>query len=56
MNASWHRTHPMPKRAGLDQRVRWHLAHAKACACRPLPTSIRRALRAMRAASAEPGR
>jgi hypothetical protein len=21
----------------LEQRVRWHLAHAKACACRDIP-------------------
>jgi len=30
----------MPERATLDQRVRWHLEHAEACCCRPLPKSI----------------
>jgi hypothetical protein len=30
----------MPKRATLDQRIAWHLAHTKACSCRSLPASI----------------
>lgn len=34
MNASWHRAHPMPKNATLEQRVRWHVSHAPACGCR----------------------
>jgi hypothetical protein len=40
MNARWHAVHPMPPRATLDQRVTWHVAHAKACGCRPLPASV----------------
>jgi len=46
MNVTWHAKHPMPKRASLDQRIRWHLAHARACGCRPIPRSIAQALRA----------
>jgi hypothetical protein len=40
MNAAWHRTHRMPKNATVAQRVRWHLAHLKACDCRAMPASI----------------
>jgi hypothetical protein len=40
MNAAWHKTHRMPARATLDVRVRWHIAHAKACDCREMPASI----------------
>jgi hypothetical protein len=40
MNARWHAVHPMPPRATLDQRVTWHVAHAKACGCRPMPASV----------------
>jgi hypothetical protein len=34
----------MPKNATLAQRVAWHVAHQKACACRPLPASVAAAL------------
>jgi hypothetical protein len=30
----------MPKNATLAQRVRWHRAHAKHCACRPVPAPL----------------
>jgi hypothetical protein len=40
VEASWHATHPMPRPATLAQRVKWHVAHAKACGCRPVPASV----------------
>jgi len=40
LNAAWHDAHPMPKGATLDQRVAWHLAHAKACGCRAIPATV----------------
>lgn len=40
MNARWHKAHPMPANPTLDQRLRWHVAHAKACDCREMPASI----------------
>jgi hypothetical protein len=46
MNARWHESHPMPKNASLAERVTWHTAHAKHCACRPIPKSVIAALRA----------
>jgi hypothetical protein len=45
LNAAWHKAHPMPERASLDQRVKWHLAHAKACACRAIPGTVLRELK-----------
>lgn len=42
INAEWHRAHPMPKNATLEQRAAWHVEHAQACACREMPASIRR--------------
>jgi uncharacterized protein YdhG (YjbR/CyaY superfamily) len=43
-NAAWHASHPLPRGASLAERIRWHVAHARACACRPMPSSIRAAL------------
>ena len=41
MNKDWHRLHPMPRKATREQRVVWHAAHARACACRDVPESIK---------------
>ena len=41
INAEWHRAHPMPKNATLDQRIEWHLAHARACGCREIAGKLR---------------
>lgn len=40
INAKWHAAHPMPENATLDQRVAWHVEHAKTCGCRPMPKSV----------------
>jgi hypothetical protein len=55
LNAAWHRTHPMPARPTLAQRVRWHLAHAKHCACRPIPGTVRAELRRIAKTKGRPG-
>jgi hypothetical protein len=36
INAEWHAKHKMPKNPTLEQRVKWHLEHAKHCSCRPI--------------------
>jgi len=41
MNAEWHRAHVLGRNASLDDRVLWHVEHARMCACRPIPESIR---------------
>jgi hypothetical protein len=45
MNAQWHATHRMPRNATLDQRIEWHLDHAKQCACRPIPLRLLQEIR-----------
>ncbi|HVT00750.1 MAG TPA: hypothetical protein VHE53_00775 [Patescibacteria group bacterium] len=40
INAEWHTKNKMPKNPTLDQRIEWHLAHAKNCSCRPLGGKI----------------
>jgi hypothetical protein len=46
VKADWHAKHRMPPKAALNQRVKWHLAHARACGCREIPKSILAELRA----------
>ena len=41
INAAWHSAHPMPKNPTLDQRIEWHVAHAKACGCREITGKLR---------------
>ena len=40
LNRQWHKEHGLAERAGLDERIKWHIAHAKACGCRPIPTAL----------------
>ncbi|MEW6036337.1 MAG: hypothetical protein AB1529_07015 [Candidatus Micrarchaeota archaeon] len=42
VNKEWHLKNRMPKNATVEQRVKWHKGHARACACREMPESIRR--------------
>src|SRR6185369_12520762 len=44
MNTEWHRKNRMPKTATLEQRVAWHIEHARECGCRPMPESVRSAI------------
>lgn len=45
INADWHASHPMPKNPSMQQRVDWHVVHARACACRPMPASVKAAMK-----------
>jgi hypothetical protein len=45
INAAWHMRNRMPLRATPQQRLRWHLAHAKACGCRKLTAAKLKELR-----------
>jgi hypothetical protein len=40
INKEWHLKHPMPKNPTLDQRVEWHIEHARECKCREIPGSV----------------
>lgn len=50
-NRDWHGAHPMPERASEAQRIAWHVEHAAACACRPIPPRL---LERMRELGIEP--
>ena len=52
LNAKWHDAHPMPPRATMDQRIAWHVAHQKACSCRPIPAGVATAMTARGMATA----
>jgi len=41
INAQWHTKNKMPKNPTLDQRVEWHISHARNCACREMPARIK---------------
>lgn len=45
MNRAWHRAHPMPKSLTKEERLKWHLEHAKECGCREIPESLRKGSR-----------
>jgi hypothetical protein len=46
LNAAWHLKHPMPRSATMAQRVKWHVAHARACGCREIPKTVLTELKA----------
>ncbi len=48
LNAEWHKQHRMPKNPTFEERMRWHVEHAKQCGCRPMPAKIRAATRSSR--------
>lgn len=41
LNKEWHLAHRMPKNAGIEQRIAWHLEHSKNCNCRPIPEKLK---------------
>ena len=45
LNREWHLAHKMPARATLEQRLEWHLEHARHCSCRPIPDGIAREMK-----------
>ena len=40
MNAVWHERNLLGRTATLDERVAWHVEHARACGCRPIPAGV----------------
>jgi hypothetical protein len=40
INKEWHIKHKMPKNPTLEQRIEWHLEHAKHCHCRKIEGKI----------------
>jgi hypothetical protein len=40
LNADWHTKHRMPKNPTQEERIQWHIEHAKHCSCRPIPENL----------------
>ncbi|MEW6027528.1 MAG: hypothetical protein AB1599_09580 [Planctomycetota bacterium] len=40
LNRQWYLRHKMPANATLEQRIKWHLAHVRHCACGPIPDKL----------------
>jgi DNA-3-methyladenine glycosylase I len=40
INAVWHAENPLPRGAKTPERLQWHRAHQKSCACRPIPPRL----------------
>jgi hypothetical protein len=40
LNKAWHEKNKMPAHPSFEQKVKWHLAHQKNCACRPIPAKL----------------
>ena len=40
LNKEWHLAHPMPKNPTQQQRIEWHIEHAKNCSCREIPPGL----------------
>ena len=41
LNAEWHKQHRMPKNPTEEQRIVWHIEHAKHCGCREMPEKLK---------------
>jgi len=41
INKDWHAAHQMPEDPTTDQRIKWHIGHARNCSCRSLDGEIR---------------
>lgn len=42
INKEWHEKNRMPKNPSLQERITWHISHAKNCNCRPMSPSIKK--------------
>jgi len=41
LNKTWHEKNKMPRNASIEERINWHIAHARNCACRPIPDKLK---------------
>ncbi|MBK8090360.1 MAG: hypothetical protein IPK31_22090 [Chitinophagaceae bacterium] len=45
LNKEWHLKNRMPEKATLEQRIAWHLEHAKNCSCREMSEKLKEEMR-----------
>jgi hypothetical protein len=48
LNREWHEANRMPKNPTIEQRLHWHVEHAKNCQCREMPEKIKAAMKKSR--------
>lgn len=41
LNIEWHLAHKMPANPTTEQRIAWHIEHAKHCQCRAIPAKLK---------------
>lgn len=41
INAAWHKAHRMPADASIEERIVWHLEHARNCPCRKISRKLK---------------
>lgn len=41
LNKEWHQANPMPKNPTIEERLHWHIEHAKYCQCRAMPEKLK---------------
>jgi hypothetical protein len=45
LNKEWHLAHRMPKHPTEEQRLQWHIEHARHCQCREIPPKLKAELK-----------
>jgi hypothetical protein len=40
INKEWHLKNVMPKNPTIEQRIKWHIEHARKCKCREIPPKL----------------
>jgi hypothetical protein len=51
LNREWHLANRMPKNPTIEQRLHWHIEHAKNCGCREMPEKLKAEMKKMEAKS-----
>ena len=54
LNKEWHLVHPMPKNPTQQQRIEWHLEHAKNCGCREIPAKLKEEMKKLKIKYTQP--
>jgi len=48
INKAWHDKNKMPANPTFEERAKWHKAHQRHCACRPIPAKLLQEMKANR--------
>jgi len=40
INKEWHLKNKMPANPTIEQRIDWHIEHARNCSCREIPAKL----------------